>query len=203
MVAYSGRRAVLEGRVILTCLVVLGSTSELKYAAVVSAIEQVGIDAQVIAVKTVSGVGEQPVEGETLVGACNRANYAALAVPDALFSVAIENGVFKRGGDYVDIAIVVARLQTGKYIQVESEEVVFPYDAVEETIRREQANGRLARFCKNGGIFVGMKIPILILLLVRVCVFSVMRLYIFFRGFVISIRVSWRARSSRRERYGV
>lgn len=127
-----------KGKLVLRPLIALGSTSEIKYAALAHALQLSGRDTQIITVKARSDVGEQPVEQETLLGARNRANHAALLVPDALLSIAIESGVFQREDGYVDIAVVLARFQTGEYCHVESEALPFPHDAVEETFRRGQ-----------------------------------------------------------------
>lgn len=117
-------------------LIVLGSQSEVKRVAVVKALSLLGIQAKVIAVPAQSGVNEQPVEGETLLGARNRAEYAACLVAEADLALAIESGLFWRDGGYQDIAIVAACLKSGELLQVESRGVAFPLDAVEEARQR-------------------------------------------------------------------
>jgi non-canonical (house-cleaning) NTP pyrophosphatase len=117
-------------------LIGLGSQSDVKRAAVMHALRQFGVDAQLIAVKARSDVSEQPFHNETIIGARNRATHAALLVPGASFTLAIESGLFARNGGYFDIAIVVARLPTAEFLQQESAAVAVPADAVEEVKRR-------------------------------------------------------------------
>jgi len=114
----------------------LGSQSEVKQAAVHNALHQSGFDAEVVAVKALSGVSEQPFNDETIEGAQNRARHTAILVPDADITIAIESGIFLRREYWLDIAIVVVRFPDGEFFQAESEGVVFPTDAVEEVQRR-------------------------------------------------------------------
>lgn len=118
----------------------LGSLSELKGTALATALQQLVVEAQVVAVKAASGVAEQPFDDETITGAHNRAQntaqYTAQLVPDADITFAIESGIFSVGDRYFDKAIVVARLKSGEFIEAQSDAVEFPQDAVQETIRR-------------------------------------------------------------------
>jgi non-canonical (house-cleaning) NTP pyrophosphatase len=119
-------------------LIGLGSQSAVKYAAVTHTLHQFGlINAKLVSVKAHSMVNEQPFNEETIIGAHNRAEHTALLVPDATFTIAIESGLFLHSDScYYDIAIVVARLSDGSFLQTESKGVVFPMDAIQEAKRR-------------------------------------------------------------------
>lgn len=117
-------------------IIALGSQSSVKQEAVRRAMQVFEIDAQLVTVKARSNVAEQPFNSETVRGARNRALHAAALVPDAAFALAIESGIFDRNGHYLDIAVVVARLRDGRYLQADSQSVEFPADAVHETVRR-------------------------------------------------------------------
>ena len=117
--------------------IALGSQSRVKQIAVSNALHQFRVvDVQLVAVHASSLVAEQPFNDEILLGAENRAAHAAILVPDATFAIAIENGIYSRQGRYFDVALVVARLQSGEFVRVESDSVEFPADAVQETICR-------------------------------------------------------------------
>jgi non-canonical (house-cleaning) NTP pyrophosphatase len=116
--------------------IALGFKSQIKIDGVHSALQQLGVSAELIPVAASSDVSEQPFGGETIEGAQNRANHAAQMVPGADLALAIESGIFLRAGRYLDIAVVLARLKNGEFITVESDPVEFPKDAVEETICR-------------------------------------------------------------------
>jgi non-canonical (house-cleaning) NTP pyrophosphatase len=134
--------------------VVLGTQSQVKQVAVNKALQQFGVNAVLIAVKASSNVSEQPLDNETIIGAQNRAEHAAVLVPDSDFAIAIESGIFSRGGRYLDIAIVVARLADGTFIQVESDGAEFPAAAVQETIRRGTKTWTIGKILAEWGLVV-------------------------------------------------
>lgn len=88
--------------------VVLGSTSGHKLEAVKKACQLVGLQAEVVGVKTTSGVNEQPVGfEETFTGAHNRATEARLTDSSAI-AVGVESGIFwLTQGIVLDLAVVV------------------------------------------------------------------------------------------------
>jgi non-canonical (house-cleaning) NTP pyrophosphatase len=115
--------------------IVLGSESPLKLSAVTQALQTCGIQAQVVPTAAQSGVGEQPFDQETWLGAQNRAQHAAALIPEYDVVVVIESGVFRRQRKYWDIAIVGALLPSGRFLVVESEAIQFPKKAVQEAKR--------------------------------------------------------------------
>lgn len=121
--------------------IALGSQSNLKIEAVGNALNQLSINANLVACKVASSVAEQPFEQETIEGAKNRAREAATLLRDADLAIAIENGIFLRDGYWQDIGIVVAWSKYAggdgddKFTLVESAPVVFPASIVEEVKR--------------------------------------------------------------------
>lgn len=117
--------------------IVLASQSAVKVRAVEQAIQRLELKAQLVAVKAVSNVNEQPFEDETYTGALNRAAHAVMIQPGADYYLAIESGLFQqKDGEWYDIAVVVLRDESGQYIVHHSEGVRFPREAVEECQRR-------------------------------------------------------------------
>jgi len=115
---------------------VLTSCSAVKIAALNEAIRQLGWDAEIVAVKSPSGVNEQPLGDETECGALNRIRSARQARPGADLYVSIENGLFEEGGEHVDRAVVAAERADGRRAMARSAGVVFPRIYVEEARRR-------------------------------------------------------------------
>src|SRR6187399_2170582 len=90
--------------------IVLASTSAVKLDACRAAF---GDEAEIITVKAPSGVGEQPMNGETVTGAFNRIAAAKKLVPDADLYVSIENGIFEEKGHDIDRPVVVVSRAAG------------------------------------------------------------------------------------------
>lgn len=90
--------------------VVVGTTSALKIAAV----QAVFKDAEVLGVKTNSGVPEQPLEEEIEKGARHRLWFVKDWFPEADIYIGIENGIFYENGNYVDKAIVIIENSNGQ-----------------------------------------------------------------------------------------
>lgn len=115
--------------------IVLASTSAVKVAACTKAFGAVS-DTEIITVKAASGINEQPMNEETLLGAFNRLNNAKNAVPDADYYVSIENGIFEENGHFIDRAVVTVMDRAGNVKTTASDGVEFPAASVEETRRR-------------------------------------------------------------------
>ena len=135
-------------------LLALGSQSAVKQAAVQQALAEVGREATVIAVKACSHVAEQPFDEETMQGARNRAEHTAALVPHADLCMAIESGLFRRHGSFLDIAIVLARFPNGRMISVESEGVAFPEEAVVEVLHRGTDTTTIGKILVEQGLAV-------------------------------------------------
>lgn len=142
----------------MSLTIALGSQSQVKQTAISNAIAQFELDAELVAVKARSGIAEQPFNEETLRGAKNRAVHAAQLVRHADLAIAIESGIFVRKPHlfarkrYLDIAIVLARLQDGTFVSVESDSVEFPEEAVLETKRRGVQDWTTGRVLQEWGL---------------------------------------------------
>lgn len=121
-------------------VIVLGSKSEIKIAALTEALEILGFRAEIISVDVESGVPPQPQNEETRQGAMNRSSNAMAAYPGAAVYVAIENGIFQQpDGTWVDKAVVCLTTSAGNhytYVVTFSDGVVFDTQYVEEARRR-------------------------------------------------------------------
>lgn len=96
--------------------IVLGTTSELKIRAAKEAFKILDISPEIIAVKSESGVPNQPFGMEQiLTGAKNRAGNA-LKAQEAEFAIGIENGIIKidQMNKWMDTLAVVVILEDGK-----------------------------------------------------------------------------------------
>ncbi|MBR9678166.1 MAG: DUF84 family protein [Nanoarchaeota archaeon] len=83
-----------------------------------------------------SGIGEQPVNEQTFIGARNRINdvYGRAGELDRIISV--ENGIFREDNEWVDRAVIVIYVpHLKKSYEGVSEGVIFPDEYVEETRR--------------------------------------------------------------------
>lgn len=90
--------------------IVVGSTSVHKIEAVRSALLDLGIKADVVGVKAVSRVDEQPV-GVTMIvcGATNRYEHARNLAPDADMWIGMESGLLRGQLLWFDITAVILR----------------------------------------------------------------------------------------------
>ena len=88
---------------------------------------------EVIGYSTDSGVNEQPVEEETLIGARNRIADVLSKTNDLDRIVSIENGLFREDEQWLDKAFVIIYFPEDKTeIIGSSDSVVFPDEYVEE-----------------------------------------------------------------------
>jgi non-canonical (house-cleaning) NTP pyrophosphatase len=132
--------------------IVVCSASAIKLDAVQSALSGIkSMDAKVSCVKVGSGVAEQPVGAETLIGARNRVANAKKSNPGADVYIAIENGIFLEGGKWVDKAVVVCSTKDGRECVSYSKGVEFPKEAVEETRRRGFDKTTVGQVLKDQG----------------------------------------------------
>ena len=86
--------------------IAIGTTSELKVRALKSALDQFGVEAEIMPIKVDSGISHQPFGyEETIKGARNRAKEALDKLsPD--ISVGVENGLIEIEKNYFDVAYV-------------------------------------------------------------------------------------------------
>src|SRR3989344_935938 len=83
------------------------SQNKLKVDAVARAYSSVGIPVEIVGYTAESGVGEQPVDEQTLTGARNRISDVNARVSGLDRIVSIENGIFRVGEQWLDKAVVV------------------------------------------------------------------------------------------------
>lgn len=124
---------------------VLASENPIKFNCVNLAFSEVGLE-QIIHLncfKAASRVNNQPLEQETRDGAENRTLDGFTNFPNAIISIAIENGLFEENingkDEYVDRGFVTLKLKFGDNIETYtavSKGVIFPDWAVEETINK-------------------------------------------------------------------
>lgn len=108
------------------------SQNKLKVGAVEKAYTSAGISVEVIGYQADSGVGEQPVDDQTLEGARNRISDVNQKVSNLDRIVSIENGIFREGDEWSDKAVVVIYdPQSGQEHIGYSDAVVFPDEYVE------------------------------------------------------------------------
>lgn len=111
---------------------VLGSTSRIKMHALTLACKQANISDSMVAIKTASGVNEQPVgTEETLQGAYNRASAAKEKYPEDC-AIGIENGIVQFGGTWIDLAVIVMITPTNAVLTVTSLGLPYAHDHVDE-----------------------------------------------------------------------
>ncbi len=113
----------------------IGVTSEnkLKVDAVKKAYSFLGSSVEVIGYKADSGVGEQPVEQQTLEGAKNRISDVNSRVKGLHRIVSIENGIFREDEKWLDKAVIVIYDPTKDSEHVAySDSIIFPDEYVEK-----------------------------------------------------------------------
>lgn len=116
------------GAAVARVKVVVASQSSIKGKAV----QAVFPKADVIGVKTSSGVPEQPCGDETGKGARNRIQDARQQIQDADYYVAIENGIYNESGHWIDKAVVIVINKAGDERVEMSIGVEFPKEYVEK-----------------------------------------------------------------------
>ncbi len=114
---------------------IIGLTSEnnLKLNAVITAYSFINEPFKVVGYSADSGVGEQPVNEQTLLGARNRIADVKSRVEGLDRIISIENGIFQENGEWLDKAVVVIYdLNHNKEFIDYSDSVIFPGVYVEK-----------------------------------------------------------------------
>ena len=109
------------------------SESKLKIGSVIKAYASINKEIEVIGYASESGVGEQPVNEQTLEGARNRIADLKTRVDGFDKIISIENGIFREGEKWLDKAVVVIYdvVNNKEYIEY-SESIVYPDKYVEK-----------------------------------------------------------------------
>lgn len=109
--------------------IIVASKNPVKIAAVRNGFATMfyGEQFEIEGISVPSGVPDQPMSGsEALLGATNRANNAANAVPDADYFVGLEGGVEDKNGEMRSFAWIVVRNRDGKTGKGKTGEFVLP-----------------------------------------------------------------------------
>ncbi len=113
----------------------IGVTSQnrLKVDAVIKAYSSLGIPIEVVGYTADSGVGEQPVDEQTVIGARNRISDVNARISGLDRIVSIESGIFRESEQWLDKAVVVIYNPHTDEEHVEySDAVIFPEEYVEK-----------------------------------------------------------------------
>lgn len=106
--------------------IAIGTTSELKVRALRDALERINIEAEMLPVKTSSGIADQPFGFEEIIkGATTRAENSLNEV-GADIGVGVENGLVEIGGDYFDVACVIIKTKDGNKSAAFSPAILIP-----------------------------------------------------------------------------
>lgn len=125
-------------------VIVIGSTNQLKMAAVVNALQVVGRREQVVCIDIPSAVAEQPVGlAETLRGAQYRAVEAMKGNGDAILAIGIENGLRQKGDDWEDWAVINLLKTSGESIIIHTEAVAMPAEIVGQAVSQGMTAGKV------------------------------------------------------------
>ena len=120
--------------------IIVGSDSVLKVRAVQLAIERVGLEAEIVGVKSKSGVPEQPYGREqTVVGATNRAKEVFSAGKGPFYAVGIENGLVPFNDRDEDIAYVLVIAPSGRRVLRRSIGIPVPPELVRAALDSKQS----------------------------------------------------------------
>jgi len=126
--------------------IAIGTTNELKVRALKNAIEKLGLeDAEIISIKTDSGVPKQPFGYEEMTtGAKNRVQKAIdETCPD--FGVGVENGLVEIEGNYFDIACIYIRSKEGDESVSFSSGISIPDWVIEEIREKDTEGGEITK----------------------------------------------------------
>jgi non-canonical (house-cleaning) NTP pyrophosphatase len=108
-------------------IIAVTSNNRIKVNAVVNAYLSIGIPFEITGYSTDSGIGEQPVEDQTLLGAQNRISNLRSRVNGLDRIVSIESGIFFEKGKWIDRAVaVIYRTDNNNEQVLYSKGVVFP-----------------------------------------------------------------------------
>lgn len=120
--------------------IALGSTSEHKISAATEALKRLALEFELKAVKTKSGVPEQPIGiDETMQGAWNRAVQAMADQPQAQYGLGVESGLVPLGTEFLDMAVVALVARDGTSHYSTSAGLQFPKEVVVKSIASRQA----------------------------------------------------------------
>ncbi|MCK5615238.1 DUF84 family protein [Candidatus Pacearchaeota archaeon] len=135
------------------------SESKIKLDAVINAYSFMSPIPEIVGYSTNSGVGEQPVGVQTLVGARNRIDDLKRRINDYDLIISIENGIFP-GDQWEDRAVVIIyHAGRDKRYTGQSEPVVFPDEYVKVAQERGFIKHTVAEVMKERGYIENAKDP--------------------------------------------
>lgn len=125
--------------------VAIGTTSELKVRALKSALDGVQVEAEVVPIKTDSGISKQPFGYEEMVkGAKNRAK-EALEKADSDLAVGVENGLVEIEGNFFDIACAYIISKNGEESMAFSSGISIPQWVIDEIKEKDTEVGEITK----------------------------------------------------------
>lgn len=123
--------------------IAIGTTSELKVRALKSALDKYKVEAEIIPIKTDSGISKQPFGyEETIKGAENRAK-KALKESGADFAMGVENGLMEIKENYFDLACIYIISKDGEESMALSSGVLMPGWMIDEVRKKDTEIGEI------------------------------------------------------------
>ena len=123
----------------------IGTTSELKVRALEEATNKLAIKAEILPVKTDSGVSKQPFGyDEIIFGAKTRAN-RALTESNADIGVGVENGLVEINSDYFDVACVYVISKNNTESMAFSPAILMPRWIINEIKEKDTEVGEITK----------------------------------------------------------
>lgn len=142
--------------------ILLASTSHLKFKALQEVCNIYNTPLAISTIKVSSDVNEQPVGEETIIGCFNRIRNASSknVDNDIKYIIAIENGIFYRNNEYVDIAVCgILEVESGIIELGYSDPVKFPLDCVKDAEIRGFNHTTVGDVMKERGLILDSKDP--------------------------------------------
>lgn len=125
--------------------IAIGTRSELKVRALRNALANIKIEAEVLTLKTDSGISKQPFGyTEMMVGAKNRAR-EAMSETSSDFTVGIENGLVEIEGSYFDIACIFIKSKENDESVTFSSGISIPNWVIEEIKEKGTEGGEITQ----------------------------------------------------------
>lgn len=123
--------------------IAIGTTSEIKIRALKSALRKFGVKAEVLPIKTDSGISKQPFGyKDTTRGAKNRAK-AALEKTAADMAVGVENGLIEIENNFFDLACAYVLTNNGGESLAYSSAILIPKWVVDEVKEKDTEIGEI------------------------------------------------------------
>jgi inosine/xanthosine triphosphatase len=123
----------------------IGTTSELKIRALKEALEKLGIEYDVVPMKTDSGISNQPFGYEEIIKGANTRAKKVLDELNADIGVGIENGLVEIGENYFDVACIFVISKDGETSTAFSSAILMPKWIIEEIKEKNTEVGEITK----------------------------------------------------------